>query len=109
MGKRKKEVEICMQATENFTPVTYTSQVCLPTLVLKPAYCKTSTFQASFFNRIVKPWNTLCKLASPDKFSSLSIFKDFLHAAYYTLLDTTFDIGMSYTWFLSRNCPCNHS
>jgi len=24
-----------------------------PTLVLKPAYCKTATFQASFFNRIV--------------------------------------------------------
>ena len=26
-----------------------------PTLVLKPVYCKTTTFQASFFNRIVKP------------------------------------------------------
>jgi hypothetical protein len=26
-----------------------------PSLVLKPSYCKTSTFQASFFNRVVKP------------------------------------------------------
>ena len=32
--------------------------------VLKPSYCRTSTFQASFFNRVVKPWNYVCKIAS---------------------------------------------
>jgi len=47
---------------------------------LKPAYCKTATFQASFFNRIVKPWNTICNLAPHDKFSGLSLFKYFLRA-----------------------------
>jgi len=41
---------------------------------------KTATFQASFFNRIVKPWNTICNLAPQDKFSGLSLFKYFLHA-----------------------------
>ena len=44
-----------------------------PTLVLKPAYCKTETFQASFFSRIVKPWNIICNLAPRDKFWSLSM------------------------------------
>ena len=37
-----------------------------PSLMLKLAYCKTITFQASFFDRIVKPWNTICRLAISD-------------------------------------------
>ena len=65
-----------------------------PNLVLKPASCRTTTVQASFSNRIVKPWNTTCNLASLDKFSSLSIFKNILRA---TLLDTTFDIDVPCT------------
>ena len=74
-----------------------------PNLVLKPAYCKTTTFQASFFNRNVKPWNFICNLAPYDNFSSLSSFKKFLRATYFTLLDTTYNIDMPCTWFLSRN------
>ena len=68
---------------------------------------RTTTFQASSFNLpiIVKPWNTICNLASPDKFSSLVIFKNFLRTTYFTLLDTTFDIDVPCTWFLSRDCP----
>jgi len=58
-------------------------------LKLKPAYCKTTTFQVSFFNRNVKPWNFICNLPPYDKFSSLSSFKKFLRATYITLLDTT--------------------
>ena len=79
-----------------------------PTLMLKPAHCRTTTFQASFFNRTVKPWNTICYVVSPGKFSSLSIFKNFLCATYFTLLDTTFDTDMPYTCFLSCDCPCHH-
>ena len=37
-----------------------------PALMLKLAYCKTITFQASFFDRIVKPLNTICRLAISD-------------------------------------------
>ena len=37
-----------------------------PSLMLKLAYCKTIAFQASFFDRIVKPWNTICRLAISD-------------------------------------------
>ena len=40
-----------------------------PNLILKPAYCKTTTFQASFFDRNVKRWNFICNLAPHDKFS----------------------------------------
>jgi len=32
-----------------------------------------------------------------------------LHATYFTLLDTTYDIDMPCTWFLFRNCPCHRS
>jgi len=80
-----------------------------PTLVLKPAYCKTTTFQASFFNRNVTPWNFICNLAPYCKFSSLNSFKKFLRATYFTLLDSTYNIDMPCTWFLSRNCPCHRS
>ena len=80
-----------------------------PTLVLKPVYCRTTTFQASVFNRNVKPWNFICNLAPCDKFSSQSSFKKFLRATYFNLLYTTYNIDMPCTWFLSRNCPCHRN
>ena len=40
-------------------------------------FCKTSTFQASYFNRIVKLWNYVCKLAPPTSFSSPTAFQLF--------------------------------
>ena len=80
-----------------------------PSLVLKPSYCKTSTFQASFFNRVVKPWNFVCKIASTDKFASLSIFKRFLHATYSNLVKDTFNVDMPCTWSLTRDCSCHRS
>ena len=80
-----------------------------PSLVLKPSYCKTSTFQASFFNRVVKPWNFVCKIASTDKFASLSIFKRFLHATYSNLVKDTFNVDMPCTWSLTCDCSCHRS
>ena len=71
-----------------------------PTHVLKLAYCKTVTFQS---------WNIICNLAPHDMFSSLSTFKTFLRSTYFTILDTTYNIDMPYTWFLSHNCPCHCS
>ena len=69
--------------------------------MLKRAYCKTTTFQASFLNRIVKPWNTICRQVTSDKFCSLSIFKNYLRATYFSFLDITFDIDMT--------CPAHGS
>ena len=37
---------------------------------LKTPVCKTSTFQASYFNRIVKLWNYICKFSPPTSFST---------------------------------------
>ena len=36
-----------------------------PSLVLKVPSCKISSFQSSFFNRIVPLWNYVCKIACP--------------------------------------------
>ena len=36
-----------------------------PTLTLKTPSCKSSTFQASHFNCIVKIWNYACKILTP--------------------------------------------
>ena len=51
----------------------------------------------------------ICNLAPYDNFSSLSSFKKILRATYFTLLDTTYNIDMPCTWFLSRNCSCHRS
>jgi hypothetical protein len=45
-----------------------------PSLMLKVPSCKTSTFQSSFFNRIVPLWNCVCKAASPADLRSLNRF-----------------------------------
>jgi hypothetical protein len=49
-----------------------------PSLVLKFPSRKSSTFQSSFFNRIVPLWNHTCKIASPGDLRSLAMFKSFL-------------------------------
>ena len=41
---------------------------------LRTPLCKTCTFQASYFNRIVKLWNYVCKLAPPTSFARLMLF-----------------------------------
>jgi len=38
---------------------------------LKTPVCKTSTFQASYFNRIAKLWNYICKFSRPPVFQLL--------------------------------------
>ena len=80
-----------------------------PSLILKPAYCRTSTYQASFFNRIVKPWNYICKYFSPDKFSSLAVFKYSLQILYFDLLNSTYNIDFPCTWHLCRDCACHRN
>ena len=45
---------------------------------LRNPFCKTSTFQASYFNRTVKLWNYVCRQAPPTSFSSLTAFQLFV-------------------------------
>lgn len=78
-----------------------------PTLMLNTPSCKTSTYQASYFNRIVKLWNSVCKVAPPKLFSSVAVFKSFLFRHYSELLLSVFNVNMSCTWSTSRDCPCH--
>ena len=52
-----------------------------------PAVCKTNTFQASYFNRIVKLWNYICKFSPPTSFSTTA---SFLPSWLFNLLYVTF-------------------
>ena len=71
--------------------------------------CKSKTFQSSYFNRLVKLWNHVCKILPSTTFASLSIFKRSLKAAYANLVTETFDVDMPCTWTLVRDCPCHIS
>jgi hypothetical protein len=44
-----------------------------PNLLFKTPLCKTTTYQNSDFNRIVKLWNSVCKVASPNTLFYVSI------------------------------------
>ena len=80
-----------------------------PSLTLKVPLCKSKTFQSSYFNRLVKLWNHVCKIAPSTTFASLSSFKRSLRAAYGNLVMTTFDVDLPCTWTLVRDCPCHIS
>ena len=80
-----------------------------PSLMLKVPSCKTSTFQSSFFNRIVPLWNCVCKAASPADLRSLIMFKSFLSRTYLHLTTTIFDVDMTCTWSLHRTCSCHRN
>ena len=80
-----------------------------PSLLLKVPSCKSSTFQTSFFNRIVPLWNHTCKIASPGDLRSLATFKSFLSRTYFNLLSSSFDVDMCCTWSLYRICSCHRN
>ena len=80
-----------------------------PSLTLKIPFCKSKTFQSSYFNRLVKLWNHVCKTLPSTTFASLSIFKRSLKATYANLVTAAFDVDMPCTWTLVRDCPCHRS
>ena len=73
---------------------------------LKTQLCKTSTYQSSYFNRIVKLWNYICKLWPPSNFSTWDSFKNFMPYLMH-LLRTSFDTDYICTWTMIRTCPCH--
>ena len=86
----------------SFVPHNRTRHSNNPNLVLKTPRCNTSTYKASYFNRIVNLWNGVCKSATPHTFSNLRTFKTYLHKYYSELVCSLFDINLS----MSRECPC---
>ena len=71
-----------------------------PSLTLKVPLCKSNTFKASYFNRLVKIWNYTYKILPPTTFATLSSFKRNIRSTYKHLLGTMFDIEMPCTWSL---------
>ena len=51
--------------------------------------CKTSTFQASYFNRIAKLWNYICKFSPPTSFSTTASFRNFVTEHMFTFCTIT--------------------
>ena len=71
LGKfREKSREITIRVKYLFTQL-----ICHRNVILETSLCKTTTFKASYFNRIVCLWNTICKEAPTSVFSSHSQFK----------------------------------
>ena len=68
---------------------------------LKTPVCKSSTFQASYFNRTAKLWNYICKFSPPASFCNF-VTEHMIH-----LLHNHFDIHYSCTWSIVRSCPCH--
>ena len=71
---------------------------------LRTAFCKTSTFQGSYFNGIVKPWNYVCKLAPPTSFSSPTAFQLFVRKLMTTHLSRVYEINYPCTWTVVPTC-----
>ena len=72
-------------------------------LNLKTTLCKTSTFQASYFNRIVGLWNTICNSAPKAIFSTLNTFQNHVRETSFDFLKT-FDVPSGRVLGLLSDC-----
>jgi hypothetical protein len=64
--------------------------------ILQSKLCKTNTFQSSYYNRVVKIWNTVCQEVSPDIFRNPNSFKHYLKRRYHTLISNVYDVDMAW-------------
>jgi hypothetical protein len=74
---------------------------------LETPLCKTCTWSSSYFNHVVKLWNSICLLIDPSSFTSPSSFKLYLKMRYTHIPETVFDPDMTCTWSLKRDCGCH--
>lgn len=70
-------------------------------------FCKTTSYQSSFFNRTVKLWNRICTLVSPSSFENIRSFKLSIDKVYKEQLDSVFDPERTCSWSLIRGCGCH--
>ncbi|CAB4008436.1 Hypothetical predicted protein, partial [Paramuricea clavata] len=77
--------------------------------ILQNPLCKTTTFQSSYYNRIVNIWNTVSQEVSLDSFSRPSSFKCYLKHKYSNLVNSIYDADVSCTWSLTWDCRCHRS
>ena len=65
---------------------------------LRTPLCRTSNFQVSHFNHIVKLWNSIVIDPNSRNLSSLSLFKAFAKYMFNLKLNKTFDVDLTCTW-----------
>ena len=75
--------------------------------ILQGQICKATTFQSSYYNRIVKIWNIVCKNICFDTVSSPSSFKRLLKHKYSSIVNSVYDVETACTWSLFRDCSCH--
>ena len=63
---------------------------------LETPLCRTSTFRASYFNRVTKLWNFVCSLKSPSSSSSKQT-EQFVYKTVFTTLVNTYEVERSCT------------
>ena len=74
---------------------------------LETPFCKTATYQSSFFNRSIKLWNLICKLIRPCDFLTRKTFKNSITNLCKDELANVFDPDKSCSWGLARTCGCH--
>lgn len=74
---------------------------------LRTPLCKTSTYQAWYFNRIIKLSNYVCTLAPPTSFCSPNAFQLFVCKLMSTRLSKVYDLIYPCVWTLVLSCPCH--
>jgi hypothetical protein len=74
---------------------------------LKTPYCRTSTFQSSHPNHIVKLWNKTILVAPLRNLSSLLLFKRSIKDLFKLELNRTFDLLVPCTWTFVPDCSCH--
>ena len=80
-----------------------------PKYILQSQICRTSTFQSSYYNRVTKLWNAVCKDVCLDTVSSPSSFKCLVKRRYSSIVDSIYDVDLSCTWSLFRDCSCHRT
>jgi hypothetical protein len=72
--------------------------------ILQSQICGTTTFQSSYYNRVVKLWNIVCKDVCLDIVSSPSPFKCLVKRRYFSIVYSFYDVDLSGTWSMFRDC-----
>ena len=74
---------------------------------LETPFCKSATYQSSFFHRSIKLWNQICNLIQPSDFLNIKTFKNSITNLYKDELANVFNPDKPCLWGLSRNCGCH--
>ena len=71
---------------------------------LETPFCKSATYQSSFFHRSIKLWNQICNLIQPSDFLNIKTFKNSITNLYKDELGNVFDPDKPCSWGLAFNC-----